>query len=111
MTRRPSHQLITQYVVPAFIMASVLDAACAASPNDASSLQAFGDSPPWTVVVDASGMSLTIEEDGEPVFRELPAPAVSGAGKERLFQHENCERHAGRTSHHRRALRHARRAT
>ncbi|WP_077146289.1 hypothetical protein [Sphingopyxis sp. KK2] len=58
----------------------------AASPNDSGSLQAFGDAPLWTVVVDASRMSVTIEEDGEPVFRELPAPAVSGAGKERIFR-------------------------
>jgi uncharacterized membrane protein len=53
--------------------------------DDTSTLQAFGDDPLWTVVIDASGMSMAVEEDGEPVFRELPVPLQSRAGKERVF--------------------------
>lgn len=58
----------------------------ASAPNDASALQAFGDDPTWTVVVDARGMSMSVEEDGEPVFRELPAPQVSQVGRDRIFR-------------------------
>lgn len=58
----------------------------ASAQNDASALQAFGDDPTWTVVVDARGMSMAVEEDGEPVFRELPAPRVSHAGSDRVFR-------------------------
>lgn len=47
--------------------------------------QAFGDDPTWTVVVDAGGMSMAVEEDGEPVFRELSAPLASQAGRDRVF--------------------------
>lgn len=54
--------------------------------DDAIALQAFGDDPIWTVVVDAGGMSVAIEEDGDPVFRQLPAPVVSQIGKERIFK-------------------------
>ncbi|MBN8846404.1 MAG: hypothetical protein J0H88_24490 [Sphingomonadales bacterium] len=53
--------------------------------NDASAFQAFGDAPIWTVVVDAGGMSVAIEENGEPVFRYLPAPVVSQMDKDRIF--------------------------
>lgn len=57
-----------------------------ASPRgDASALQAFGDDPTWTVVVDAGGMSMAVEERGEPVFRELPAPLVSQTGSGRVL--------------------------
>jgi len=86
MTMRRSRRPIRQYILPAFILASALGAAGAASPNEASSVQAFGDAPLWTAVVHPRGMSLAIEEGGEPVFRELPAPTVSRVGEERIFR-------------------------
>jgi uncharacterized membrane protein len=58
----------------------------ASASNDASALQAFGDDPTWTVVVDARGMSMSVEEDGEPVFRELSPLVVSEAGSDRVFR-------------------------
>lgn len=86
MTTRPSLRSIMQYGVSAFILGIALDVTAAAAPGDGGPLQAFGDDPIWTVVVDRSGMSLSIEEDGDPVFRELPAPTASQSGKERIFR-------------------------
>ncbi|KQZ61582.1 hypothetical protein ASD67_20475 [Sphingopyxis sp. Root1497] len=58
-----------------------------ASPRgDASALQAFGDDPMWTIVVDARGMRMALDDGGEPVFRELPAPLVSQAESGRVFR-------------------------
>ncbi|MGN6595189.1 hypothetical protein [Sphingopyxis terrae] len=86
MTTRPSLRSFTQYGVSAFILGIALDVTAAAAPGDGGQLQAFGDDPNWTVVVDRNGMSLSIEEDGDPVFRELPAPTASQSGKEQIFR-------------------------